>query len=485
MMWQGRSELFVSGAWIPGSGEFLEVVSPTTEEQIARFPGGSPEDVDRAVRAARQAFDDGPWAETSLEERLALVAELRRLLEAEKETAAQIMTAEMGCPISQSRSLLAQAPLDVIDSYLDVARTFPFRAIRESVTARALVTHEPVGVVAAIVPWNSPLGISVQKVVPALIAACTVVLKPAPETALSGFFLASLVERAGFPAGVVNVIPADRAASETLVTHPGVDKVTFTGSTVAGRRIAALCGNDLKRVSLELGGKSAAVVLDDADLDSTVEALRMGAFRNSGQICTLKTRVLVSTQRERELVERLEDMVGWLAVGDPRDEATQIGPMVTSTHRERVEGYVASGTDQGAVLVTGGGRPASRTRGWYVDPTLFTKVTPDMKIAREEIFGPVLSVLTYEDEAQAVAIANDTPYGLSGAVFTADVDRGVRVAQRMRTGVVEVNGSPIGLSAPFGGFKASGIGRENGPEGLSSYLELRSIGLPRDPPRTT
>ncbi len=480
MVWQGRSELFVSGEWVPGTGELIEVISPITEEGIARFASGSPEDVDRAVQAARQAFDDGPWGRTHLDERLALVLELRRLLEAEKETAAQVMTAEMGCPIAQSRSLLAQAPLDVIDSYLDVAASYPFRTIRESATARALVTHEPIGVVAAIVPWNSPLGISVQKVVPALIAGNTVVLKPAPETALSGFHLASLVERAGFPPGVVNVVPADRAASETLVTHPGVDKVTFTGSTVAGRRIAALCGNDLRRVSLELGGKSAAVVLDDADLDSTVEALRMGAFRNSGQICTLKTRVLVSTRREQELVERLEEMVGSLAIGDPRDEATQIGPMVTATHRERVEGYIASGADQGAVLVTGGGRPAAQPRGWYVEPTLFAKVAPDMKIAREEIFGPVLSVLTYEDEAQAVAIANDTPYGLSGAVFTGDVDRGVRVAERMRTGVVEINGSPIGLSAPFGGFKTSGIGRENGPEGLSSYVELRSIGLPRD-----
>ena len=478
MVWHGRSDLFVGGEWRQATGEVIDVRSPTTEERIARYPAASPDDIDVAVLAARNAFVDGPWARTSLKDRLGLVGELRRLLAEEQEAAAQLMTDEMGCPITQSRDILSQAPIDIVDSYVDIAAEYPFREIRSSRSGHALVTREPVGVVAAIVPWNSPLGISVQKVVPALIAGCTVVLKPAPQTALTGFLFAQLVEKAGFPAGVVNVVPADRAASEKLVTHPGVDKVTFTGSTAAGRRIASLCGNDLRRVSLELGGKSAAIVLDDADLASTAEALRMGAFRNSGQVCTLKTRVLVSPRREQELVERLEALVSSMPVGDPHNVETQIGPMVTETQRDRVEDYISAGMAEGATLIAGGGRPAGQSRGWFVEPTLFNKVRPEMTIAREEIFGPVLSVMSYEDEAQAIAIANDTPYGLSGAVFTADVEHGIEVASRLRTGAVEVNASPIGLGAPFGGFKTSGIGRENGPEGLGSYTELRSIGLP-------
>jgi acyl-CoA reductase-like NAD-dependent aldehyde dehydrogenase len=477
-MWDGRSDLFIDGNWVRGSGDPLEVVSPTTEEVLATFPAASVADIDAAVRAARRAFDAGPWARLSLDERLELVRAFRGLLQEEQERAAQLMTDEMGCPITQSRAILAGLPIDIVDAYLDVADTFPFREVRQAPTGRALVSREPVGVVAAIVPWNSPLGISVQKVVPALIAGCTVVLKPAPQTALTGFLFAELVERAGFPPGAVNVVPADREASETLVAHPGVDKVTFTGSTAAGRKIASLCGHDLRRVSLELGGKSAAIVLDDADLGLTAEALRMGSFRNSGQICSLKTRVLVPVQRQDELVSRLEALVASMAVGDPHSEATEIGPMVSDAQLKRVQGYIASGREQGATLVTGGGRPSGLGRGWFVEPTVFADVRPDMRVAREEIFGPVLSVLAYRDEAEAITLANDSPYGLSGAVFSSDVERGVAVASRIRTGAVEVNGSPIGLGAPFGGFKESGIGRENGPEGLASYMELRSIGLP-------
>ena len=275
-------------------------------------------------------------------------------------------------------------------------------------------------------------------------------------------------------------MPAEREASESLVSHPGVDKVTFTGSTAAGRRIASLCGHDLRRVSLELGGKSAAIILDDADLEKTVEAMRLGAFRNSGQVCTLKTRVLVSPRRKAELVDRLEALTSSMPVGDPHETETEIGPLVSAMQRSRVESYIASGREQGATLVVGGGRPSHLERGWFVEPTVFSDVTPDMLIAREEIFGPVLSVIPYHDEVEAVAIANDTDYGLSGAVFTSDLSHGVKVASGIRTGVVELNGAPIGLSAPFGGFKASGIGRENGPEGLDAFTEVRSIGLPAD-----
>jgi acyl-CoA reductase-like NAD-dependent aldehyde dehydrogenase len=310
------------------------------------------------------------------------------------------------------------------------------------------------------------------------LAGCTVVLKPASQTPLDALLLAELIEKAGFPHGVVNVVPAERAASEYLVTHPGIDKVTFTGSTAAGRRIAALCGNDLRRITLELGGKSAAIVLDDADLESTVEAMRLGAFRNTGQVCTLKTRVLVSTARESEFVDRLCAMVDSMPIGDPREDATQIGPLFADHQRETVERYIAIGRDEGAILVKGGGRPAGFDRGWFVEPTIFTGVEPEMTIAQEEIFGPVVAVMTYSNENEAIELANNSSYGLNGAVFTADLHHGLELASRIRTGVVELNGHPVGMKAPFGGFKSSGIGRENGPEGLDSYTEVRSIGLP-------
>ena len=294
----------------------------------------------------------------------------------------------------------------------------------------------------------------------------------------NAYRLAELFVEAGLPPGVVNVVPADRDVSSYLVAHPGVDKVTFTGSTAAGRRIASLCGQDIRRVSLELGGKLAGIVLDDADLDATVELLRMGSLRNSGQICSLKTRLLVSKRRHADFVDRLIGMVESMPVGDPHDADTQIGPMITAQQRERVEGYITAGRQQGAQIVLGGGRPAHLDRGWFVEPTIFTDVTPDMRIAQEEIFGPVLAVLSYDDEDEAVAIANDSSYGLNGAVYTTDLDRGLALAQRIRSGAVEINGSPIGPAAPMGGFKCSGLGRENGPEGLSAFMELRAIGLP-------
>ncbi|MER5435813.1 aldehyde dehydrogenase [Streptomyces sp. NPDC002588] len=481
MVWEGRHDrLFIGGRWVPAHGEHLRIVSPFTEEVIAEVPSASTGDIDRAVAAAREAFDKGPWPRMPVEERMAALRELRRLLAEHQEPLAQLITDEMGCTITQSRAIQVTHPVRVVDAYLDVAPDYPFRSVRTAETGTALVTREPVGVVAAVVPWNVPVGISVQKIVPAVLAGCTVVLKPAPQTALDAYFLGELIERAGFPAGVVNIVPAERESSEYLVTHRGVDKVSFTGSTAAGRRIAALCGHDLRRVMLELGGKSAAIVLDDADLDRTVESMRLGAFRNNGQVCTLKTRVLVSEARRAELVERLRSLIGSMPVGDPHDEATQIGPLFSQRQRETVEHYIATGRKEGATLVTGGGRPEGQGRGWFVEPTLFTDVRPDMTIAQEEIFGPVLAVMAYRDEAEAVDIANNSPYGLSGAVFTADARHGLELASRMRTGVVELNGHPVGLSAPFGGFKASGIGREHGPEGLDGYIELRSIGLPPD-----
>ncbi len=429
------------------------------------------------MRLRASAFDHGAWRHSSLDDRLAIVKRLRELLESHHEELALAITQQMGCPISQSRTIQTDNTIRAIDAYLDFIPTYPFRSLRRSSVANALVTREPVGVVAAVSPWNMPLAINVQKVLPAIIAGCTMVLKPSPETPVDAFILAELLAEAGLPGGVFNVVPAERDTSAYLVGHPGVDKVTFTGSPAAGRAIAARCGEDLRRVTLELGGKSAAILLQDADLDASVEAMRMGSFRNSGQVCSLKTRVLVHESQHDEVVERMVELVRSMPVGDPMDEATQIGPMVSARQRSIVEGYIASGIDEGARCVVGGGRPAHVDRGWYVEPTIFTGATADMRIVREEIFGPVVSVLSYADEEQAVALANDSDYGLNGSVFTADLDRGLRVASQMQTGTVELNGNPSGYYAPMGGVKTSGLGRENGPEGLDAYLEHKSIGL--------
>jgi aldehyde dehydrogenase (NAD+) len=479
--WQERTDkLFIGGEWIaPSSRDVLQVVSPVTEEVFATVPSASVIDVDRAVAAARMALDSGPWPRMTLDERVAVLKAFRDLYESHRDELAALITDEMGCPISLSRMIQADFPRLILESYLDVAETYPFREVRRSSTGTALVTREPIGVVAAVVPWNVPQSVIMLKLAPALIAGCTVVLKPAPETPLDAYLLAELLQQAGLPEGVVNVVPADREASERLVSHPDVDKVGFTGSSAVGRKIASICGNDLRRVTLELGGKSAAIFLDDADLDMAVEKLRLGSFRNSGQVCSLKTRLLVSESREQELLDRLVGLVESMPVGDPRSESTQIGPMVSARHRKVVEGYLEMGRAE-ARTVVGGGRPAGLDRGWYVEPTVFAGVDADSRIAQEEIFGPVLTVLTYRDEEHAVAIANNSSYGLNGAVFTDDLERGLRIASGIRTGTVELNGNPAGLMAPMGGFKSSGIGREQGHEGLSSYVETRSIGIPPD-----
>jgi aldehyde dehydrogenase (NAD+) len=470
---------FIGGEWVASaSAERITVVNPATEEVIASVPSASTDDVDRAVAAARRALVSGPWAELDLAGRIAIVRRLRELFVAHSEEFAQLVTAQMGCPITQSRTIQVVNPIRILDSYVDVAETFPFRAIRASEFGRALVIRKPVGVVAAVSPWNVPASMTVQKSVPALLAGCTVVLKPAPETPLAARLYAQLAEEAGVPPGVINVVTADRDASEYLVSHPDVAKVTFTGSTVAGKRIAELCGRDLRRVTLELGGKSAAVILDDADLDHAVASLRMGSFRNSGQVCSLKTRIIVPRRRKDEFIERFVAMTDSLRVGDPLDEATEIGPMVSSRQRNRIEDYIQAGNSAGAKLLRGGGRPAGFDRGWFVEPTVFSDVDPDSVIAQEEIFGPVVSIIDYDSVDEAVAIANNSPYGLGGSVLTTDVEHGLTVAGRIHTGTVELNGSPTGFTAPMGGVKSSGIGREFGPEGLEPFLETMSIGLP-------
>jgi acyl-CoA reductase-like NAD-dependent aldehyde dehydrogenase len=471
--------LFIDGRWVaPASNRTIDVVSPATEEIIARVPEGVEADIDAAVTAARRAFDSGPWGSSDLAERMAVLSGLSAQFAARADEIAQVISAEMGCPITLSNSMQAIGPRVLLDTFLGLAPSYPWSDTRRSATGNALVTREAVGVVAAIVPWNAPLLTGMIKLAPALLAGCTVVYKPSPETPLSAYLLAEMLQSAGLPDGVFNLVPADREVSEYLVRHPGVDKVSFTGSTAAGRRIAALCGDDLRRVTLELGGKSAAVLLDDADFDIVVPAIRALSLRNSGQVCSNKTRIVVPRSRRDDLLDRLVAMIESMPVGDPFDPATEIGPMVSATHRARVEGYVNGAKDSGAKLVVGGGRPGGLDRGWYVEPTVFADVDPAATIAQEEIFGPVLTVHTFDTEAEAIDIANNTEYGLNGSVFAADPAHALAVARRIRTGTVEVNGHGAGFGAPIGGFKSSGIGREAGPEGFDAYVEIKSYGLP-------
>jgi acyl-CoA reductase-like NAD-dependent aldehyde dehydrogenase len=480
MVWQGNyADLFIGGQWVkPASGEVIEVVSPFSEQVVARVPAAGRGDVDRAVAAAREAFDRGPWPRASVAERIEVLSRASAALAERQDDVAALVTDEMGCPITLSRTMQALGPRLLLDSFLELAPGYPWTTVRRSNTGNALVTREPVGVVAAVVPWNAPLLITMIKLAPALLAGCTVILKPAPEAPLDSYLLAELLQDAGLPAGVVSIVPAGREVSEYLVTHPDVDKVSFTGSTAAGRRIASLCGRDLRRVTLELGGKSAAVILDDADLDVVLPSIRALSLRNNGQVCSNKTRIVVSRAREAELLDGLAAMVASMPVGDPADPGTEVGPIVSARQRDRVEGYIEHGRGEGAKVLVGGGRPAGLGRGWFVEPTVFTDVQPGMRIAQEEIFGPVLTVLTFDGEDQAVDIANDSDYGLNGSVFSADPAHALAVARRIRTGTVELNGSGVGFHAPIGGFKGSGIGREAGPEGFDAYVELKSYGLP-------
>jgi betaine-aldehyde dehydrogenase len=476
---QTHSKLFIDGAWrAPATDATIEVISPHSEQVIARVAEAREADVDRAVAAARSAFDHGPWPRLPAAERADAMARLLAALQARSETMATTITAEMGSPLSFSQLGQVMAANMVLDYYTRLAREYAFEDVRQGMLGPTLVRREPVGVVAAIVPWNVPLFVTMLKLGPALAAGCTVVLKPAPETPLDAILLADAVLEAGLPPGVVNILPAGREVGEHLVRHAGVDKVSFTGSTAAGRRIAAICGEQLKRVTLELGGKSAAIILDDADLAVTVGGLLPAALMNNGQACMAQTRILASRRRYAEVADALATAMAALPVGDPADPLIFCGPLVAERQRERVEGYIRAGREAGARVAVGGGRPASQKTGWYVEPTLFVDVTNQMRIAREEIFGPVLVLIPYADESDALRIANDSEYGLSGSVWTADLDRGLDVARGVRTGTYTVNGFGMEFSAPFGGFKASGLGRECGPEGLEAYLEAKSINLP-------
>jgi aldehyde dehydrogenase (NAD+) len=474
---QDRDTLWIGGEWVASEGDqTIEVVSPHTEEVIATVPEASTADVDKAVAAARAAFDGGPWAQMGPAERADLLASLTAALGVRSQDLAETITAEMGSPIMFSHLGQVGATMMVLDYFTNLTRDFAFEEERQGMMSSVLVRREPVGVVGAVVPWNVPLFVTMLKLAPALAAGCTMVLKPAPETPLDAYLLAEALEEAGLPKGVVNIVAAGRDVGEHLVRHEDVDKIAFTGSTAAGMRIASICGEQLKRYTLELGGKSAAIILDDADLDATLDnLLSIAGLMNNGQACVAQTRVLASRERYDEVVNGLATRMEKVKVGDPADMETEVGPLVAERQRDRVEKYLVAGQEEGAEVVVGGGRPAGLDTGWYVEPTLFAKVTNDMRIAQEEIFGPVLAAIPYTDVDDAVAIANDSTYGLSGSVWTADAEAGLGIAKRIRTGTMNVNGFMIEPCAPFGGYKQSGVGREGGPEGLAAYLEDKAI----------
>ncbi|HVX23712.1 MAG TPA: aldehyde dehydrogenase [Acidimicrobiales bacterium] len=473
---------FIGGDWVePSSADRIEVVDSATEEPFLVVAEAREADVARAVGAARQAFDDGPWPAMGHAERAGYLRALAAGLRDRVADVGQVWPREAGVlhAIAGPGALGAAATFEY---YAGLADTYPFEEpATPAGSGFGLIVREPVGVVGAIIPWNGPIGLITYKVAPALLAGCTVVLKCSPEAPAEGYIVSEIAESIGLPPGVLNMVTADRQASEALVRDPRVDKITFTGSTAAGRRIASICGERIARCTLELGGKSAAVVLDDVDIATAAATLARAECMLAGQVCSSLTRVVVSRSRHDDMVEALAAAFGAVQVGDPFDPATQMGPLVADRQRERVLGYIAKGLDEGAVLATGGGRPAHLPKGYYVEPTVFGNVDNAATIAQEEIFGPVLSVIPADDEDDAVRIANDTIYGLNASVFTGDVDRARDVARRLRSGTVGHNAFRTDFSIAFGGFKQSGIGREGGTEGLLPFLETKTVILDGPP----
>jgi betaine-aldehyde dehydrogenase len=476
---RGYDTVFVAGGFVATeSDRRADVISPRTEEVIGRVPLAAPADIDRAVAAARAAFDGGEWPSWAPADRAAALRRLADRLDRRADELAELGVDENGYPIAFSEAYMAVMPSINLRTYADLCETYAFEEERVSAAARSLVLREPVGVVAAIPPFNGPLTLGTQKAAPALAAGCTVILKAPVQNPLACYVFAEAAEEAGFPPGVVNVLVADAEESELLVTHPGVDKVSFTGSTEVGKRIAELCGRDIRRLTLELGGKSAAIMLDDVDVGKAVPGIVASSVATlQGEICTAQSRILAPRARYDEIVDALGEQIAALPVGDPADRDMVIGPMITRAHRERVERYIALGVQEGATVRVGGGRPGHLDRGWYVEPTLFAGATNDMRIAREEIFGPVAVVIAHDGLDHAVAIANDSPFGLSGTVWTEDADAALAVARRVRTGTIALNTYTVDPNAPFGGFKQSGIGREMGREGLDAYVEFKSVAV--------
>jgi acyl-CoA reductase-like NAD-dependent aldehyde dehydrogenase len=470
-------QLFIDGKWAaPSSSGHIDVISPATELVVARVAEAREADMDKAVAAARKAFDQGPWPQLSHAERGAYVKKLADLLRVRIPELASAWTEEMG-GLASFAPMMVGGAIFQMEYFAGLAATYPFETRQPASMGpgTAIIVREPVGVVAAIAPWNAPFAIMTQKIAPALVAGCTVIMKPSPETPLETYMIAECAQAAGFPPGVINLVTAHREASDYLVRNPGVDKVSFTGSTLAGRRIASVCGERIARVTLELGGKSAAIVLDDFPVAEAAKILSGSICMLSGQVCATLGRVIVPRKKHDEYAEAFAQELNAVRIGDPYDPGTQMGPLAMERQLKRVEGHIAKGREDGAKLVAGGGRPKHMTRGFYIEPTLFANVDNRSTLAQEEIFGPVLCLIPSDDVDDAVRIANESIYGLSGAVFSRDAEQVYRIGRRMRTGGVGQNGLKMDFAVPYGGFKQSGIGREGGPENFLPFLETKTI----------
>lgn len=475
-MTMDRSAFFIGNGWVkPSTSRQFTIVNASTGEVAAHVPEAMEADVDAAVAAARQAFDTSGWATAKPAERAAVMLRFMEAIAKRGPQIAEAVSLQNGMPVTLANMLEAQFPAGLLQYYASLADGMTLSEVRPSQMGKeTLVEKSPVGVVAAIVPWNFPVTLAFSKIAPAMLAGCTLVIKPSPGTVLDSYLVAEAALEAGVPAGVINIVAADRDVGAYLVAHPGVDKVAFTGSTGAGRAIAAVCGQMLRPVTLELGGKSAAVLLDDVDLAAFLPAIPMVSMLNNGQTCYNATRILAPAARYDEIVEAIGATVASLVVGDAMDAGTHVGPMASAAHRDRVESYIAKGRDE-ARLVAGGGRPKGYNRGFFVEPTVFADVDNHATIAQEEIFGPVLSVVKYRDEADAVRIANDSQFGLGGSVWSADSAHAIDVARQVQSGTVGINGYMPALGSPFGGVKASGMGSEFGPEAVAGYQKTKSI----------
>ena len=470
-----RQQIYVGGNWVDSAGDgSIDVVNPSNEEVIGSVPDGVGADVDAAVAAAREAFPG--WAATPLEERLGYIEKLAGQLGARSEEIGELISREVGMPEKMAVMIQAGLPAGTTASVPATAREFPF----EETLGRSLVTREPVGVVGCITPWNYPLHQIMAKIAPAMAVGCTVVLKPSEVAPLNAFVLTDIIDELGFPAGVFNLVSGvGPIVGEAIAAHPDVDMVSFTGSTRAGTRVAEVAAANVTRVHQELGGKSANIVLDDADFAAAIPSAVGACYLNSGQTCSALTRLLVPADRMDEAAELAAQAAAGFTVGPADDEGSRLGPLVSQTQWDRVQGYIQAGIDEGATLVTGGtGKPEGLDAGYYVKPTVFSNVDNSMSIARDEIFGPVLSIIGYDSEEDAIRIANDSDYGLSGGVWSSDNDRALAVAKQLRTGEVDMNGSFLNTDAPFGGYKKSGNGRELGRFGLSEFVEAKQINLP-------
>ncbi|BBY27507.1 aldehyde dehydrogenase [Mycolicibacterium sediminis] len=472
-------KLFIGGKWVePSTSDVIEVRSPATDEVVGRVPLAAEADVNAACAAARKAFDEGPWPQMSPQERGDVLAAAVKIMEERADELKFLLGAETGQPPTIVDMMQYGAAMSAFQHYAGAADKFTWRDFRDGVYGQTMVVREPIGVVGAVTAWNVPFFLAANKLGPALLAGCTIVLKPASETPLSVFAMAEMFAEAGLPEGVLSVVPGGVETGRALTTNPELDKYTFTGSSAVGKEIAKIAAENLKACTLELGGKSAAIILEDADLDSTLPMLVFSGLMNTGQACVGQTRILAPRSRYDEVVEKLSAAVAAMPVGRSDDAGAMIGPLISEKQRERVEGYIKQGVDEGARIVTGGGRPEGLDTGWFVEPTVFADVDNSMVIAQEEIFGPVLAVIPYETEEDAIRIANDSVYGLAGSVYTQDNDKAMKIASKIRTGTYAVNMYAFDPGAPFGGYKNSGIGRENGWEGIESYCEQKSILLP-------